>query len=279
MMKMLHGKHALIAALIAALALFAVACGGDDDDGDNNNGDATATRTGGTGNVIDPAARTATIAAARTAGIDIEATESAAYTAVAQGTEVPGFTPQAVGGDATPPGAGDTPAPGETAEPAPTETPPAHGFIATITLDGNPDTPEIDHGELTAPVGAALRVAVVVQDPPKPYQGYQIGFRWQEPTLSFVGEETTKPGVLTTCPPATTLDFTTGIYSGCISVEQPSTFSGVVSYLTVRCEQAGTARIHLMTLLEAQEFGTSLLEPGGVAFAGEVDEGIRVRCT
>ncbi len=169
-----------------------------------------------------------------------------------------------------------TPTPTVSAPRSPTPIP--DDFVATITIDADPTTPEIDRGPVQAKVGDSFQVAVVVRQPPEPYQAYQFGLYWRAPVLGFVEENKLKPDGFTLCPELVFLENTTGIYSGCINVSGTAAFEGQVSTVTLRCEQPGDATVRLLTLVEANEFGVALLREGGEYFATDVDTGIEVTC-
>lgn len=151
--------------------------------------------------------------------------------------------------------------------------------MATITLDADPATPEIDRKPVDARVGDTFQVAVVVRAAPEPFQAYQFGLHWQEPVLKFVEEEKLKPEGFTLCPELVFLEHTTGIYSGCINVNGAMQFVGQVSLVTLRCERQGQATVRLLSLVEAREFGVALLREGGEYFSTEVDRGLKVICS
>lgn len=177
-----------------------------------------------------------------------------------------------------------TPAPGQTPEAAtPVSTPTAiptvaAGDIATVTLDSHPDTPAIEHDSLTVAVGSTFQVGVVVHQPPQPYKGYEYGLHWDEPVLSFVSEDQTHPDDMSLCPDLVHLDFTVGVYSGCLRVSGLTSFEGTVATVTMRCESPGVSPLRMFSLAEAQGFGAALLLDGGVEIASEIDPGFTVTC-
>jgi hypothetical protein len=150
--------------------------------------------------------------------------------------------------------------------------------VAAVSLDSDPSTPAVDHGAINVAPGGNFDVQVVIT-PPEAYQGYQYRLLWPEDALVFVDERALTPESLALCAEVTTnpSNKNDGIYGGCLRTEGETQFGGPVTLLTLQCAASGTHRVRMLTLAEGP-FGTSLLNPGGLEFASEIDEGFDVTC-
>jgi hypothetical protein len=199
-----------------------------------------------------------------------------------EGTQNGANTPASETAEATEATNGQTPdaVPTSPGEAPPTVAPPtlAPGQFAVVTLDTNPDTPAVEHDEVAGTVGQTFVVAININNPPQPYQGYEFGLTWDEAILSFVSEEPLNPAEMDVCPDTVILDFMFGIYGGCLRVSGTSSFSGPVTLLTFRCEAVGNPGLRNLTLDEARSLGTAL-QANAQQFATEIDAGVTVRCS
>lgn len=282
----------LIAIIVIAVVVVAGG-GGDDDDGGGETASASRTASANRTSVSQSRTRipltSTAIAGARQTAI-AEGTPEDAFdaanptpappTAVPDaGTIGPGVTP----GPGTVPPA--TPLPGETATAAPTATSIPPGEVGDITMDGNRNTPEIDHADVTAGVGATVEIAIVINDALGGYNGYEYALVWDEGDgLVFVSEQRTPPPGVDICsdpvdPFTATDDGRTGTYGGCLAAEGTSSFTGVVAVITVQCQAAGRVPVRLLAASGSEAFPTRLLAQGGEPIETEVDDGFDVVCT
>jgi hypothetical protein len=266
-----------------------VASGGGDDDGDDDGGDAQSSSN-----------RTAVAQSRTRVPLTSTAIARARETAIAAGTPEQVFdaanpTPTSVPTGPAGGGSEGTPPPGSTAgatEPAltatepPTSTPVPPGVIGVVTMDANPSTAEVDHTEVTAAVGATFQIGITIHEAPGPYQGYQYGLRWDDNgILDFVSEDQLMPVNMTLCTAAVELAGTieegsAGVYGGCLSPDQSAglTYQGPVANVTLRCAAAGRIHIRPLSADEDENWGSSLINTGGVLAGNQVDNGFDVVC-
>jgi hypothetical protein len=108
-------------------------------------------------------------------------------------------------------------------------------------------------------------IDVVVSKAVSGYQGYQFLLEWDPAVLAYEGQEDLKPAELDLCAAANVRDNT--VYGGCARVSENTNYTGPINRLTFRCVADGTSPLHLVTMEEDENFGTSVL-----GFAGQVVE-------
>lgn len=105
-------------------------------------------------------------------------------------------------------------------------------------------------------------VDIVVDKAVSGYQGYQYMLQWEPAVLAYEEQEDLKPEELELCAAATAGENT--VYGGCVRVSENTNYTGPINRLTFRCLADGTSLLHLMTLVEDQHFGSSVLGYAGV---------------
>jgi hypothetical protein len=160
------------------------------------------------------------------------------------------------GGEEAPEGA---PSPGGEEGEAPPVVRNGAGMVVDAVSGGAVDA----SGTVTG--GSPFGVDVVVDKAVSGYQGYQYKVQWDPAVLAYDAQEDLKPAELELCAVPTVGEDT--VYGGCARVTETTNYTGPIHRLTFRCVANGTSPLHLMTLIEDQHFGSTVL-----AFAGATVE-------
>jgi hypothetical protein len=158
-----------------------------------------------------------------------------------------------------------TTAEGTPAGPVPTTpgTPaqPGQG-VASVVIDVDPSTPEVDVGPRTFAVGDTIAVDVVVLSSPMAYNAYQYQLSWNTSVLEFREEKGVSPELemcLTTVRP-----MPDSVYGACLNPKASVTYTGPVSEVTFVCVGTGESDLHLVGSLEDNQFFTALGAEAGI---------------
>lgn len=279
-------KRSLAAAVMAAslaLALGAAACGG----GKSKDGGPTPEATQPTGTATGMAASSATAAAATAVVANgsprVQATVLANGTiVVGGGTVIAPAEATQIAVAATTPAAATPPAPPPPPPTiAPGSSPVAQPTAPPVALTPRPDDPNaairVEPPAITVASGQNFDITVVA-NPAEPYRGFQWTLH-AAPPVSYVSSAGVAPGSpFETCSnPALVAE--AAWYGGCITFNDPNTYAGPLSTVTYRCDGPGVAEILLLTTLEGNGFGSSLLQSGGAELGLPSGRPVRVTCT
>jgi len=130
------------------------------------------------------------------------------------------------------------------------------GMVVDAVSGGAVDVGRIVSG--TSPFDVDLVINKAVSG----YQGYQYLIRWDPAVLAYQGEKDLKPAAMDLCVNPTTMDST--VYGGCARVSENTSYTGPINTLTFRCVADGVSPVHLVTLTEDQNFGSTAMGYAGV---------------
>ncbi len=95
------------------------------------------------------------------------------------------------------------------------------------------------------------------------YQGYQYLVQWDPAVLAYEGRKDLKPAGLELCASVDATENTA--YGGCARTGDTTTdYTGPVDTLTFHCVADGTSTLHLVTLTDDPDFGSTALGFGGL---------------
>lgn len=109
---------------------------------------------------------------------------------------------------------------------------------------------------------SSFDVDVVMDKAVSGYQGYQYKLQWDPAVLAYDGQKDLKPAQMVLCANPTTTEST--VYTGCIRVSEDTTYTGPINTVTFRCIASGTSPLHLVSLTEEWDFGSTAIGYAGV---------------
>jgi hypothetical protein len=127
-----------------------------------------------------------------------------------------------------------------------------------VAIDADANTPDVDGAGVYAS-GGEFTIAFVIVEAGASYQGYQFDIEWDGEILGYAGIEHLKPEGLETCSPTRTFASGTGepgaaseqtnrVAAFCLNTElAPTTFTGPVSTIALKCTTPGETTLHLLT--------------------------------
>lgn len=138
------------------------------------------------------------------------------------------------------------------------------GMVVDAVSGGAVDATRIMTG--TSP----FDVDVVVDKAVSGYQGYQYLVRWDPAVLAYEGQKDLKPAGLELCAAAT--ERTNTVLGGCARTSDNTNYTGPVNTLTFHCVADGASPLHLVTLIEDEDFGSTALGYAGVTIETTVTD-------
>jgi hypothetical protein len=100
-------------------------------------------------------------------------------------------------------------------------------------------------------------VDIVILSVDAGYGAYQYKLEWDPSILAYDGEKHLMPAELNVCADAQVA--TNDIYTGCARAGGNATFTGPLETVTLHCIGTGTSQLHLKTIAEDPDFGTSVI--------------------
>ena len=105
-------------------------------------------------------------------------------------------------------------------------------------------------------------VDVVILSVQPGYQGYQYKLEWDSSVLAYDDQRHLMPVELSVC--ADPVLGASDVYTGCARAGGDTTFAGPLNTVTLHCVGAGVSPLHLKTMTEDPNFGTSAIGDMGV---------------
>jgi hypothetical protein len=136
---------------------------------------------------------------------------------------------------------------------------------ATMAIDANPDTPEVDAVSPPVTGGASAIVSVNIEAASEPYHTYQWEISYDAAELDLVTSTHLSPSGLTACGAFTKGTFRSGSLMGQAFVNTAcgttaaTSFTGQVDLLGFQCVSVGTHKLHLVTTAEDDVFGGAVV--------------------
>jgi hypothetical protein len=105
-------------------------------------------------------------------------------------------------------------------------------------------------------------VDIVILSGASGYQGYQYKLEWDPSVLAYDHQKHLMPAELNFCADA--IVGTSDVYTGCARSGGDTTFVGPLNTVTLHCIGAGVSPLHLKTMTEDVNFGTSVVGDVGI---------------
>jgi hypothetical protein len=105
-------------------------------------------------------------------------------------------------------------------------------------------------------------VDIVILSGASGYQGYQYKLEWDPSVLAYDHQKHLMPAELNFCADA--IVGTSDVYTGCARSGGDTTFVGPLNTVTLHCIGAGVSPLHLKTMTEDVNFGTSVIGDVGI---------------
>jgi hypothetical protein len=125
---------------------------------------------------------------------------------------------------------------------------------------------------------APFNVDIVITVAGQAYAGYQYSLKWNPAVLAFDSQTDLMPtgSGLNLCASPTIYE--DRVQGGCVRTSGTTTFTGPVNTVTLHCVANGPSPLHLVTMVEDPDFGTTTLGIGGVTIATALTDA-SVTCT
>ena len=95
------------------------------------------------------------------------------------------------------------------------------------------------------------------------YQGYQYKLQWDPSILAYNDQKHLMPVELTFCADPVFMG-ASDVYAGCARAGGDTTFVGPLNTVTMHCIGAGVSPLHLKTMTEDPDFGTTVIGDMGI---------------
>jgi hypothetical protein len=147
--------------------------------------------------------------------------------------------------------------------PAPaTAVPPVPAFVGTGAMAVDAVSGGAVDASRVVTGSDPFEVDIVILSVDPGYQGYQYKLVWDPSVLAYDDQKHLMPVELNFC--ADPVLGTSDVYTGCARAGGDTTFVGPLNTVTLHCIGAGVSPLHLKTMTEDVNFGTSIIGDMGI---------------